>query len=793
MATVDTIKKQNLQHGRTKRKMREALLAYALVAPAFVITAIFGLYPVVFGLWESLKQGRPIANTYVGLDNYTQGIGSLIYVLIIFVSFAFFMLSFKAWKRIRGVQAQHPADKPVWLLLPGFLVGLGVIMLMVVLIIGGVSYPLFDEPITLGLFWLPLFIIVAGAVGYISLRHRYMADYSFYVMNTILMMTLTLIGILALRYSYSQLITDVQDARDVAMAILNNEVGNARPFVENEEVILVNAGVDGEIPLTAAIGENTFDVTVAPTDLEQIQFDELEGEATIVYSNNERVRVTVSINRGFGLGPSSFETEGQVQIEGGGILSGGNDDVTASILINEDTSVLVPFDIYVTADVGQDIIQRGGYTLPVENALRGVIGFLVAIAVAVYSTHQINRIPENQQARLKLALLIIRVVSAIAAIGLLTVVATSIIFYRQGAEALSSLTQEQFNQAYLLVYGSTPGATVTPDGLAADMLILPQALMVCAGALLIYLAYLVWTNARHRETPLGMMGSLFIASALMVGGWMLLSELPATFTVAGQEAIEVRNSLVRTATFSIGTVPPQLMIGILLAYLLFYEIGIGKGLFRLIYFMPYITPQVATAAIFTVIFSLEATGLANQFLGLVGIDELLWLKESKGLTQVIYEILGGDPNHVPRILEGPSLALTTVILFNVWVYAGYNAVIFLAGLGAIPGELYEAAKVDGAGRWAAFRHITFPLLSPVTFFLSMLSIIGTFRAFGSVAVLGRTAIGEEVDTLTVKMFNELYRANNPGYAASLAFILFAVIVMLTITQNQLAKDRVFYG
>ena len=793
MATIDTFKEQSLARGKTRRKIREALLAYALVAPALIITAIFGLYPVVFGLWESLQQGRPIANTYVGLDNYTQGVGSLVYVLIILVSFAFFMLSFKAWKRVRGVQAQHPADKPVWLLGPGFLVGLGGIMLIVVLIIGGATYPLIEKPITFGLFWLPLLIIVVGAVGYIGLRDRYTADYSFYVMNTILIMTLTLMGVLVLRYSYNQLISDVQDARNVAMDILNNRVGNARPFVKNEEAILVNAGVDGEIPLTAAIGENTFDVTVAPTDLEQIQFDELEGEATIVYSNNERVQVTVPIDRGFGLSQSSFVTEGQVKIEGSGILSGGNNDVTASILINEDTSVLVPFDIYVTADVGQDIIQRGGYTMPVENALRGVIGLLIAIGVAVYSTYQLNRIPENQHGQLRLVLLIIRVISAIAAVGLLAVVATSIIFYRQGAEALSSLTQEQFDQAYLFVYGRRPGATVTPDGLAADMLMLPQVLLICAGALLIYLAYIVWTNARHRETPLGMMGSLFIASALMVGGWMLLSELPATFTVAGQDAIEVRNSLVRTATFSLGTVPPQLMIGILLAYLLFYEIGIGKGLYRLIYFMPYITPQVATAAIFTVIFSLEATGLANQFLGLVGIDELLWLKESKGITQVIYEILGGDPTHVPRILEGPSLALTTVILFNIWVYAGYNAVIFLAGLGAIPGELYEAAKVDGAGRWSAFRHITFPLLSPVTFFLSMLSIIGTFRAFGSVAVLGRTAIGEEVDTLTVKMFNELYRANNPGYAASLAFILFAVIVMLTITQNQLARDRVFYG
>jgi multiple sugar transport system permease protein len=236
-----------------------------------------------------------------------------------------------------------------------------------------------------------------------------------------------------------------------------------------------------------------------------------------------------------------------------------------------------------------------------------------------------------------------------------------------------------------------------------------------------------------------------------------------------------------------------LVIGLGLAYLLFYEVQLGKGIYRLIYFMPYITPRVATATIFTVIFSLEASGLANQFLGIFGIEALRWLKEPKGIVQVVYEILGGNPRHVPAILEGPTLAMITVILFNVWVYSGYNAVIFLAGLGAIPNELYEAARVDGAGRWSAFRFITFPLLSPVTFFLSMLSVIGTFRTFGSIYVLESQAVGEEVDTLTVRIFKELVEASDPGYAASLAFILFGIIIILTITQNRLAKDRIFYG
>jgi multiple sugar transport system permease protein len=262
---------------------------------------------------------------------------------------------------------------------------------------------------------------------------------------------------------------------------------------------------------------------------------------------------------------------------------------------------------------------------------------------------------------------------------------------------------------------------------------------------------------------------------------------------AGTDAQVARDAMIRTAMYSVGTVPFQLAIGMTLAYFLFYEVKFGKGLFRLIYFMPYITPQVATATIFTVIFSLSATGLANQFLDTMGITPQLWLQESDGVVQVAYEeLFGGDGDHVPAAFEGPSLALLTVILFNIWVYAGYNAVIFLAGLGAIPGELYEAARVDGAGRWAAFRHITFPLLSPVTFFLSILAIIGTFKAFGSVYVI-KNPYNDYADTFTILIFDSLFRENNRGYASSLAFVLFGVIMILTLIQTRLSRGRVFYG
>jgi multiple sugar transport system permease protein len=245
--------------------------------------------------------------------------------------------------------------------------------------------------------------------------------------------------------------------------------------------------------------------------------------------------------------------------------------------------------------------------------------------------------------------------------------------------------------------------------------------------------------------------------------------------------------------YSVGTVPVQLALGLFLAYLLFSEIKWGKSLYRVIYFMPYIAPSVATSTVFLVIFHPSQKSLANQALGLFGVDPLLWLKEPRGIFRVMFDVLGGNPAIFPEGLEGPSLALTTVILYNIWVFAGYNTVVFLAGLGAIPGELYEAAEVDGAGRWSRFRNITLPLLSPTTFFLSMLSIIGTFKAFSHIYVLRRNAAGKEVDTMSVHIFNTLYSANDPGYAAALAFMLFGMILILTLVQNRVARGQVFYG
>jgi multiple sugar transport system permease protein len=120
-------------------------------------------------------------------------------------------------------------------------------------------------------------------------------------------------------------------------------------------------------------------------------------------------------------------------------------------------------------------------------------------------------------------------------------------------------------------------------------------------------------------------------------------------------------------------------------------------------------------------------------------------------------------------------------------------VIYLAGLGNISKELIEAAEIDGAGRWQVFRHIIFPLLSPTTYFLSLIAIIGTFKAFAHIWVMRHEFSLGTVNTFSVSIFLEFFDKVRYGYASALAFVLFAIILFLTFINNKIQGSRVFYG
>jgi multiple sugar transport system permease protein len=309
------------------------------------------------------------------------------------------------------------------------------------------------------------------------------------------------------------------------------------------------------------------------------------------------------------------------------------------------------------------------------------------------------------------------------------------------------------------------------------------ALIFALGIGLLVLAYIIWNQAAKARSNLGL-AVRFLAALILIGAGFTVASGWGQMITAGDK--DFLNSLPITLFYALGTVPLELILALILAYILFQKIR-GQEFFRMIYFLPYITPLVAGAVVFRTIFSPRDSSLANTILSYLGVSPLKWLFEPKPVSQILFGV------QLPGLWAGPSLALVSVILFGVWTYVGYNTVIFLAGLGSIPHELYEAAQIDGANNWHLFRYITIPLLSPVTFYLALIAFIGTFKAFNQIYVMRVPSAQGTVNVASVTIFDTFYKANQFGYAAAQAIILFVIILFLTMVQNKVFGERVFYG
>lgn len=248
-------------------------------------------------------------------------------------------------------------------------------------------------------------------------------------------------------------------------------------------------------------------------------------------------------------------------------------------------------------------------------------------------------------------------------------------------------------------------------------------------------------------------------------------------------APEFWSSLQTTLFYVLGTVPFTMALGLGAAYLLFQKIR-GRGIYRTIYFMPHVISTVASAIVWAWVFD-PRSGLANRLLGILGLPPQQFLLEPNGIFRLAGQYLG---IHLPAWAQGPSLALVAIMIFAVWQSLGFDMIIFLAGLSNISAELYEAARIDGANGWELFRRITLPLLAPTTFFVLIISIIGSFQAFNHIFAMNRMAaqpLGGPLGstrTTTVFMFDLLYGQNRVGYASSVAVLLSLIILALTLFQ-----------
>ena len=230
----------------------------------------------------------------------------------------------------------------------------------------------------------------------------------------------------------------------------------------------------------------------------------------------------------------------------------------------------------------------------------------------------------------------------------------------------------------------------------------------------------------------------------------------------------VAQALIATLKFAIITIPLTMVASLAFALLLNHPHLAFKGPLRTLVYLPIMIPLVASTLVWTGFLNPE-TGWLNQFLGAIGLPAPDWINSETWIY--------------------PALSL-----MGLWAIGNFM-IINIAGLQSVPTELYEAARIDGAGTWQSFRRITIPLMSPVLFYNLVIVLIGTFQYFTQAYVMtnGRGDPHDATLFINLVLFREGFVFNHMGYAAAIAWLLFVIVLVLTVLLFWFARRRVYYA
>lgn len=240
------------------------------------------------------------------------------------------------------------------------------------------------------------------------------------------------------------------------------------------------------------------------------------------------------------------------------------------------------------------------------------------------------------------------------------------------------------------------------------------------------------------------------------------------FFFKAKESSDFLKAIFNTFYYVLLAVPTQILLALIIALLLNSKIKL-RSLFRTAYFIPFVTSVVAVSLVWQWMFN-DSFGLINYFLSFIGVDKIAWLKKE-------------------------VWTIPTIAIVSVWQHLGYTSVIFLAGLQSIDKSYYEAATVDGANKWQQFKNITWPLLSPTTFFIIIITMIGSFKVFSQIFILYSGLPGpvnKSGLTLVYYVFEKFYNEQRMGVASAAAYILFLIILLLTFINFSVGRKRVHY-
>jgi multiple sugar transport system permease protein len=266
---------------------------------------------------------------------------------------------------------------------------------------------------------------------------------------------------------------------------------------------------------------------------------------------------------------------------------------------------------------------------------------------------------------------------------------------------------------------------------------------------------------------------LIFAFAVSFAEWDVVSGLDAIKWVGFRNFTNVMKdenfwqSLRITGAYVGASVPLTTLFGLLFALALNGPIP-GRTVLRLIFFIPFIANAVAISATWILLYHPRYSPL-NNTLRMLGVD---------------------DP---PRWLASSQWAIPALIIMAVWGGAGYAAVIYLAALQDMPMDLYEAAELDGAGAFQKFRAITFPMLTPTTFFLLVTGFIGASQSFGMINLMTRGGPGRATTVVSYYIYQNGFQFYKFGYAAAIAWVMFALVLALTLSLWYFQRRSVFYG
>jgi multiple sugar transport system permease protein len=227
----------------------------------------------------------------------------------------------------------------------------------------------------------------------------------------------------------------------------------------------------------------------------------------------------------------------------------------------------------------------------------------------------------------------------------------------------------------------------------------------------------------------------------------------------------IGTTLMNTLLFSVGLIPLNLSLALVLALLLNRRLP-GIGLFRTAIFTPVVTSIVVYAIVWKYIFATDA-GLINQVLRLFGITGPAWLYNE-------------------------HLAIPVVVIVSVFKKVGANMVIFLAALQDVPAMYYEASRIDGASKWKQFTHITLPMISPSIFLTLIITLIGSLKVFSQIAVMTGGGPGTSSYVLVYYIYQLAFKRFDFGYASAVAFLLFLLVLILTLFQWNMRKRWVHH-